>query len=446
MDYVEALACLEAVGAEVGSGVRPNVTRIKALTESLGNPQDSYFSIQIAGTNGKSSTTRMIAAILGAHGLTTGFYTSPHLQSPRERFGLAGLGPAGPVAEMISREAFAGVFDYLTPFIEKVENEAGDRVTYFETTTAMAFTWMAEIPVAAGVFEAGLGGVWDATNLVDSAVAVLTHVDVDHVEFLGATPLLNATEKVGIVKPDATVISAEQERDVVELINRTAGARVKYLGRDFEIVADEPALGGRFLSVRGLFADYEDLTLPLFGPHQSRNLALAIAACEGFLDRALDALALTEALGIVTSAGRMEILGRRPLVVIDGAHNPDGAAALAEALGQSFPRTKLILIAGISEGKDSAGILKHLLPLADRVIFTRGAHPRSADPSRLPALGHDVEIIEPLPKAIDVARDEATEDEMILVAGSLFLAGEARDYLVGPLDQITHRPNAGPQA
>ncbi len=434
MDYVEALRYLDAVGAEVGSGVRPNVQRIKALAELLGNPQDSYSSIQIAGTNGKSSTTRMIAAILGAHGITAGFYTSPHLQSPRERFGLAGLGPDGPVMEVISREAFAGTWDYLTPFIETIENEASDRVTYFETTTAMSFTWMAEVPVAVGVFEAGLGGAWDATNLVGSSVAVLTHVDVDHIEFLGATPLENAKEKVGIIKPDATVISAEQERDVVELINRTAGEPVKYLGRAFEIVADEPALGGRFLSVRGLFGLYEDLSLPLFGAHQSRNLAIAIAACEAFLDRALDPLALTEALGIVTSPGRMEILGKRPLVVIDGAHNPDGAAALAKALGQSFPRTKLTLIAGISEGKDSAGILKHLLPLADRVIFTRGAHLRSADPSRLPALGHDVEIIEPLPKAIDAARDEATPEEMILVAGSLFLAGEARDYLVGPLD------------
>jgi len=432
--YREALRRLDAVGAEVGSGIRPNVERIKALMELLGNPQDTYPAIQVAGTNGKSSTTRMIATILGAHGLNAGFYTSPHLQSPRERFGLAGLGPQGPVVEMISKESFAGVFDYLTLFIEKVENETLDRVTYFETTTAVAFTWMAEIPVAVGVFEAGLGGLWDATNLVASSVAVLTHVDVDHAEFLGTTPLENATEKVGILKPDAIMISAKQQRDVFELIDRTAGHRLKYMGRDFEITTDEPALGGRFLSVRGLFTDYQELSLPLYGPHQSRNLALAIAACEAFLDRALDPLALKEALRIITSAGRMEIAGRRPLVVIDGAHNPDGAAALTEAIGQSFPRTKLTLIAGISEGKDSTGILQHLLPLADRVIYTRGTHPRSTDPHLLPTLGRDVEIIEPFSKAIDVARDQASEEDMIVVAGSLFLSGEARDYLVGSVD------------
>lgn len=429
MDYAGALRALEAVGAEAGFGVRPDLSRIRALAELLGNPQDSFDSIQVAGTNGKSSTTRMIAAILGAHGLHTGFYTSPHLQSPRERFGLSGLGPAGPVSEMISKEAFAQTFDYLSLFVEKLENETGKSVTYFETTTAMAFTWMADVPVAAGVFEAGMGGAWDATNLVSGSVAVLTHIGVDHAEFLGATPLANATEKVGIIKPGAAVISAEQDRDVVELMNRTAGARVKYLGRNFEIVSDEPALGGRFASVRGLFANYEDLILPLFGSHQSRNLALAIAACEAFLGRALNGSALTEALGIITSPGRMEILGRRPLVVIDGAHNPGGAAALAEALGQSFPRTKLTLVAGISEGKDSEGILKHLLPLADRVIFTRAAHPRSADPSSLPTLGHEVEIIEPALLALEAARSEASEGDMILVAGSLFLAGEARGLI-----------------
>jgi len=431
----EAHAFLDARGF----GITPGLARIEALTRLLSEPQLNFLTIHLAGTNGKTSTARTLTSILAGHGLSTGLYTSPHLHDVRERFVLAGW-DEGPVWETIDEQEFADTLTYLLPFIQMVEDELGEPMTYFEITTAMAFEWMSERSVAAGVIETGLGGRWDATNLVRSSVSVLTPVDVDHAAYLGSTPAANGSEKVDIIKVGSTVVSAGQAPEVMQLLTARAtkvGARPLVLGTDFHIASNETAVGGRAVTVKTPNATYEDLFLPLHGAHQGVNLALAVAAAEAFLGRELDYELLQASLLTVTSPGRLEVVGRKPLVVLDGAHNPHAALALSNTLSSDFLYKNLTIVLAIFEDKDVKGVLDRLVPAADRVILTRGDNPRFASPETLRDLapvvpGQDApELVPAMEDAIDRARTISDEEDMILITGSLHAGGDARKYLLG---------------
>ncbi|MGQ0679452.1 MAG: bifunctional folylpolyglutamate synthase/dihydrofolate synthase [Actinomycetota bacterium] len=421
-----------------GFGITPGLERIKALMTLLDNPQLSYPTIHLAGTNGKSSTARMVTSILAAHGLTCGLYTSPHLRELTERFVLAGWSER-PVWEQISEQDLGGTLEYLLPFVQIVENDLFSSLTYFELTTALAFEWMAQRTVAVGVVETGMGGTWDATNLVDSAVVVLTQIDVDHSAFLGPTSRDNAMEKVGIIKPGSIVISAHQRPEVAALVGAAAreqGAQLLADGSEFALASNRTAIGGRSVTVRTARKSYEELFLPLHGAHQASNLALAVAAAEAFLDRPLDQVLLAEALAGVSSPGRLEVVGRRPLVVLDGAHNPHAAAALAHTLPEDFLYRRLTIVLSIFEDKDIPGILKHLVPLADRLVLTRSDSPRAMPPRALAehasAVGGAAEllVIDKIEQAISSAAESAGPEDLVLITGSLHAVGQARASLL----------------
>lgn len=439
-EYEEAVAGLEARGF----GIKPGLERMEQLVRLLDNPQLSYPTIHIAGTNGKTSTALLLGAILAAHGLKSGVYTSPHLETIRERFLLYGIEEGKIVSNMISEHEFASTLGYLGPFLEMIEGKEGREagtsdpslVTYFELTTLVAFEWMAEKAAAVGIFEAGMGGRWDATNVIDAQVAVLCSIGVDHADYLGTSPVENADEKVGIIKMGSSVVSGTQSGEVVDVIQRAAAAadaKMIALGKEFRIEADEPAVGGRAVSVTTPYGSYSDLFLPLHGSHQTENLAVAIAAAESLRAEALDEAALKSALDTIRIPGRLEIVGRKPLLMLDGAHNPSAAKALAVSLGETFPTLSITLVASIFSDKDAEGILHHLAPMAERLILTRSSSPRAADPRALarmvPEGSAEGQVIEPLGKALDEAITLTPKEDMVLVTGSLYGVGQARAHL-----------------
>jgi dihydrofolate synthase/folylpolyglutamate synthase len=437
LSYGRALAILDGRGF----GIRADLGRIADLVSLLDDPQLSYPAVHLAGTNGKTTTARMISAILVAHGISCGTYTSPHLQTVRERFAYAGPSDEGLAADIISKEDFASTLGYLMPFVEMVEGRRNEAVTYFELTTALAFEWMNQKTVGAGVFEAGMGGAWDATNVVRPSVAVLTHIEVDHTEFLGPTPLDNAREKAGIIKPGAEVVQATQRPEVAELIAakvKEAGANLATMGRDFDLTADRRAVGGRAIEVRGINASYDEVFVPLHGSHQSVNATIAVAACESFLGRKLDDDALRAGLAVVKSPGRMETVGTNPRTVLDGAHNPDAARALATALRETFADREFLFVVSVLADKDIDGILGALMPLASKVFFAPNSSPRSATARELAAhlAARDVEhdTAGSVADAVDAAVAGAGAGELIVVTGSLYAVGEARDHLLGPIE------------
>jgi dihydrofolate synthase/folylpolyglutamate synthase len=442
ISYSEAVRLLEGIGF----GIRPDLSRIEALVDLLAHPERGYPTIHVAGTNGKSSTARMIGAILAAHGLVTGVYTSPHLQSIRERFVTVGLAEAGAEGvrvafDCISPDEFAAIFAYLLPFVGMVEAQEEEPVTYFELTTALAFEWLADKAVGAGVFEAGLGGTWDATNVIESEVAAITRVALDHTSFLGSTAREQAMEKAGIIKQGGRVVCESQEPDVLEILQRAADqaeAPLVMAGRDFRLLSDRLAHEGRLISIEGCRGRYGDLFLPLHGSHQSANAAVAVAACEQFLERSLDEEALRVGLAAVESTGRLEVVRRNPLVVLDGAHNPAAAEALGPALAETFGKRRRIFVVSVFEDKDLEGILEQLTPYASEFVFTASSSPRAAPPERLAALGRwqgiPSEIVATLGLALNAAISRAGPEDLVAVTGSLFAVGEARDHLVGPLD------------
>jgi dihydrofolate synthase/folylpolyglutamate synthase len=440
LSYREARAAVEGRG----QGIRPGLARVEALTELLDHPERTYPTVQLAGTNGKSTTARMTGAILAAHGLRSGIYTSPHLQSIRERFLLGGDDEGRVAVGLIDPDEFAALVQYLLPFVGLVESRLGERVTYFELTTAMAFEWMADRSVAAGVYEAGLGGAWDATNVVRGDVSVLTRIGVDHIDLLGATPLDNAREKVGIVKPGARCVSATQQDDVADLVTRTArelGATLAVQGVDFRLAADAPAIGGRLISVDGPSGHrYEDLFVPLFGAPMAANATLAIAACEELLGRELNQEALAAGLGAVESPGRMEVVGREPVILLDGAHNPQAAAVLGPALAETFGGVPKVFVVSVFADKDVEGVLAGFAPFASRMVFWQASSPRSAPVEALEAAAGRAGILAgttgtagSLAEAIEMAKALAGAEGMLVVTGSLFAVGEARSLLVGPV-------------
>jgi dihydrofolate synthase / folylpolyglutamate synthase len=442
MDYQDAV---EALYARMPTRMAPSLERITRLAELLDHPERTAPAVHLTGTNGKTTTARMVASLLAAFGVGAGIYTSPHLQDVRERIALAD--------RPISREEFAETWTYLEPFLAEVDRTADQPVTFYEALTILAFTWFAELPVDAQVVEVGMGGTWDATNLVNGEVAVVNRVALDHPE-LGDTPAAVAAEKAGIIKPGATVVSQAQDDDVLEVIAGRAAemdAHLLVAGRDFGIERRRQAIGGQLLDLRTPTGVVPDVLVPLHGRHQADNAASALVAVEALLGahegawgpgtdvpvsgrRALDPDTVRGGFAAVTSPGRLEVVSRQPLVLLDGAHNPAGARALATALLEEFVVDRRTLVVACLADKDIRGILEGLLPATGRLVVTTNRSPRAAPAERLrkeaEALGVTAEVAPDVPTAVRQAIDDATESEAVVVTGSLYTVGEARELLL----------------
>jgi folylpolyglutamate synthase/dihydropteroate synthase len=446
--------------------IQPSLDRISALTALLGDPQRAYPVIHITGTNGKTSTARMTETLLRARGLRTGLFTSPHLSSIRERISVDG--------EPLSAERFADAYDEVLPYLALVDESQPAALSFFEVLTAMAFAVFADAPVDVAVLEVGVGGTWDCTNIADGTVAVVTPISLDHERYLGNTVTAIAGEKAGIIKPGAVAVLAQQPVDAAEvLLRRVAevGATVAREGLEFGVTRRELAVGGQLLGIRGLLGDYDDLFLPLFGAHQAGNAACALAAVEAFAGAAptagpdagdaggswgvvppgqaqpaaLDVELVRSAFAMMSSPGRLEVVRRSPVVIVDAAHNPAGMAATVAALSEAFTFTELVAILAVSEDKDVPGILDELEPVASELVVTGNSSPRSADPGKLAEMaaavfGPDrVRAVPRLDDAIEIGvalADEADAREaagggvpgnaVVLIAGSVVTAGDAR--------------------
>jgi dihydrofolate synthase/folylpolyglutamate synthase len=429
MDFRAAQAYLDA---RIGLGIHPGTERVVALTDALGRPQDSFRSIAVSGTNGKFSVAAMTSAILDALGLAVGLYTSPHLESVTERVSVAGQG--------LTEEAFADALSYLEPYIEQVEAERPDRLTYFETLTAMAIEVFFDQAVHAAVLETGLGGEWDATNVVDAEVAVITKVAMDHVAEFGGDLERAAWEKAGVIKPDAAVVTGVTEPDLLRIVEqraveRRAGPLIR-LGRELEVAERFPAVGGQSVTIRTPERVYEDLYLPLFGPHQASNAALAVAAAEAFGGGPLDPDGVAAGLERVRLPARIEVVSRHPVVVVDGGHNPDATRAVLETLTTEIAHGRLVVVAGMLEDKQVEEVMGLLSGSAQSFHLAAPDSDRAAPVSRLADALVDAGVPNGavaahggVGEAIQGALDEAGEEDLVLVFGSLYTAGEARAWL-----------------
>jgi folylpolyglutamate synthase/dihydropteroate synthase len=478
--------------------IDPSLDRIRELTSLLGDPQRSYPVIHLTGTNGKTSTARMTEVLLRTRGLRTGLFTSPHLVSMRERICVDG--------EPLSPERFVEAYREIEPYLELVDDHQPVRLSFFEVLVAMAFATFADAPVDVAVVEVGMGGTWDNTNVADGVVAVITPISIDHVQYLGDTVAAIATDKAGIIKPGAVAVLGQQPVDAAAALLRRAadvGASVAREGIEFGVLSRELAVGGQRLAIKGLLGEYHDLFLPLFGAHQAANAACALAAVEAFSGAqgspqgaasggddsaatdspggpglaggtvALDYELVAGAFATMASPGRLEIVRRSPLVLIDAAHNPGGMAATAAALTESFGPAEVIAVLAVSADKDVAGILDQLEPVVEAVVVTSNSSDRSMAPSALAelavaSLGPDrVHIADRLDDAIELAvglADEAaaviggplagllpSEVEhspvaagtLVLITGSVVTAGDARLLLTGGGLDVPARDVAG---
>jgi dihydrofolate synthase/folylpolyglutamate synthase len=401
----------------------PTLERIRELLGLLGDPQHQYPVIHVTGTNGKTSTSRAITALLAAHDLSVGTYTSPHLVSVTERI----LWNGEPISD--------GAFASLVAQLAHLEPLMTERPTWFELVTAAGFAFFADVAVDAAVVEVGLGGTWDATNAADGAVAVITSIGLDHTEFLGDTHESVAGEKSGIIKPGAAVVVGyvdDGPRAVIdEAAARVGAERVWHAGDDFRVISDRVAIGGRLLSVRTPFTTYHEVFLPLHGAHQSENLACALAAAEAFFDRALNEELVQAAAAALTSPGRLEVVGRNPLVIVDGMKNEEGAAAARATLDEEWatvaPR---VLVVGMlqGKGKDPLRILEALgAKSAALVVACPAPSPRTMPPEDIVAaaqsLGVKADLAADVNTAVAIAKEAAGPDGLVLVAGSLYVAG-----------------------
>lgn len=420
------------------SKIAPSIERIRDLADLLGNPQRGYPVIQLSGTNGKTSTARMIDELLRELGLRTGRFTSPHLESVTERICIDG--------EPISADRFTDIYHEIAPYLELVDARHPVRLSFFEVLVAMAYSAFADAPVEVAIVEVGLGGTWDATSIADAKVAVVMPIAIDHVDYLGETVAEIATEKAGIIGDGAFAVLAEQPEEAAEVLaERIAetGATVAGEGADFGVRSRSLAVGGQLLELDGLTGTYEDVFLPLHGAHQARNAATAVAAAEAFVgggQEALDPAAVRTALARVESPGRLEVLRRGPTVLIDAAHNPASARALTQAIQDEFSFTRLVGVVAVLSDKDVRGILEELEAVLTSVVVTENSSPRCLPVSDLANVAEQVfgpervvsvpGLSDAIAAAVGLVEEEALLGGAgVLVTGSVVTAGNARALL-----------------
>lgn len=418
--------------------IAPTLERIAALADVLGSPQLSYPTIHIAGTNGKTTTTRLIDSLCYQLGMRTGRFTSPHLESFLERISING--------EPISPEGMIATYNDIALYLDLIDSKMPNKLSFFESMCALAFVAFAEYPVDVGIFECGMGGEWDSTNVISAAVSVVTPIGFDHMEYLGDTLEKIATTKSGIIKDNSFAVLARQEAEVAQiLMHKCAQVDATPLreGVEYSVKNRALAVGGQLISISGVYGDYDDLFLPLHGAHQAANAATALAAVEVFAgETQLDETVVREAFANATSPGRCEIIMRNPTVIIDAAHNPHGAQSLRKTMKDEFDFDTIIAVIAPMGDKDVDGILEELEDVVSHVIVSRNSSHRAAPLSELKSqassiFGSDrVTAIESLSEALSTAIEQARlhngvhdSNAAVLVAGSVITAGEARGII-----------------
>jgi dihydrofolate synthase / folylpolyglutamate synthase len=417
--------------------IDPTIDRVAQVCELLGDPQRAYRVVHVTGTNGKTSTARMIERLVREHGLRTGRFTSPHLSRVTERIAIDG--------EPISDEDFVATWQDVAPYVHMIdvrEREQGrPGLSFFEVFTVMALAAFADAPVDVAVIEVGMGGRWDATNVVHGEVAVITPVAHDHERWLGHSLVEIAGEKAGIIKEGATLVLATQQEEAESVILGEAaaqGVRVVREGVDIEVLDRQVAVGGQLLTLRGTGGVYTEVFLPLFGAHQAHNALAALAATESLMagGGALDGGVVEAAFATVDSPGRLEIVRSSPTVIVDGAHNPAGAESLVAALDEAFAFQRVVGVVGVMADKDAESILATLEPGLAEIVITRAATDRSMEVDDLAEIANDVfgedrvHVRERLDDAVTLASDLAEggveRGAGVIVTGSIFLVAEAR--------------------
>lgn len=428
MNYQQAIAYVDR---HIGLGGEPGLDRMKDLLDLMGRPHEGYPIIHVAGTNGKTSTARLATLILVAHGLTTGTYTSPHLQDIEERLAVNG--------RFSTSEEFALAISDVAAFADLREGAGDVPNTYFELTTAAAFAFFADQAVNAAVLEVGLGGRLDSTNVVDAEVCVVTSIGRDHTEYLGGDLRQIASEKLAIAGPGSILVTGELPEDALDEANRRArdlGIQHRRYGHDYGIARYERGVGGWLVSIEGAETTYEDIFLPLHGHYQLTNLAIAIASAEALIGRKLDVEALRDAADVATAPGRMEPLASSPFVMIDAAHNADGVETLVESLREEYPTTRWQLLFGVMGDKNVELMIEHLAPVVKGVITTAVDEKRAVPAVELAEVVRriipDVPALaaENVEYGLDMARAEAGGEGAVLVTGSIYLVGRVRDLLI----------------
>lgn len=425
----DALAFLDA---RIGSGVKPGLERIRGVLELMGEPHLGVPVIHVAGTNGKTTTVRLLEDLFGELGLKVGAFTSPHLEQIEERFTLNG--------DPLDGESFTQAVADVAPFVEMFEAEHETTVTYFELTAAIAFAAFAAAATDVAIIEVGLGGRWDATNVVQADVSVITGVAMDHMAFLGDSLAAIAAEKVAILKDGGTLVTgilpAAAEGAITARVAET-GSKWLRRGEHYDVVDVVQAVGGWLCDVRGLYDDYPDLMLPLHGRHQVDHLGTAIAAAEAFFERGLDPERVRAAAATAVSPGRIEVVGRNPLVILDGAHNEEGITGLATALAEEFPEAARVLVVGFRGDRDPVALLAPLVGLVSEVIATAPDDPAALGADEVAAAAREVfgpetpvDLVEPVAQAITEALDRVAATDAVVVSGSLYVVGEARTRLM----------------
>jgi dihydrofolate synthase / folylpolyglutamate synthase len=436
------MAELDITGRWGEGRMNPSRERIAALVELLGDPQRTYRSIHLTGTNGKTSSARMIDELLRGFGLRTGRFTSPHLSQITERIVVDG--------EPVSARTFVDAYRELVPFLELVDGQFDVKLSFFEVMVALAYSIFADAPVDVAVVEVGLGGVWDATNVIDAEIAVVTPIDLDHTQLLGNSVAEIAAEKAGIIKPGATAVLARQADDAAAALLRRAAevdATVAREGSEFGVLERRVAVGGQVVTLQGLGGTYDEVFLPLHGAFQAQNAALSLAAVEAFFGAGrasgpLDVDTVRSVFAGVRSPGRLEVVRVAPTVIVDSAHNPHGMRATVASLGEEFDFRRLVGVVGVLSDKDATSMLQVLEPVLDEVVITQNASLRAVPADELAALavsvfGTDRVTVEPrLDDAIETAvrlSEESADGVLsgagVLITGSVITAGEARTLL-----------------
>ena len=417
--------------------IEPSLDRISALVDALGSPQISFPTVHIGGTNGKTSTSRMVDALFTELEYRTGRFTSPHLESFLERISIKG--------EAISPAELIATYNDIALYLDLIDSRSDTPISYFEALTALAFVAFAEHPVDIGIIEVGMGGDWDATNVIQSVVSVLMPIGLDHNEYLGETIEEIARTKAGIIKPESHVVLAAQEPEVARILLERVVEKsaIPYReGIEFALLRRDIAVGGQLIAIRGVHGEYSDIYLPLHGAHQAANAAIAVATVEAFVGVKLDEDLVRAAFAGVSSPGRLEILHRDPTVIIDAAHNPHGAKALAETIRSEFDFESIFCVLGILGDKDVKGFLKALEPVVDRLVVTKSQSPRALSVAELFVLA--IEVFgsdrvfkeDDLASAITYAMEQVTLINQVsdgvsavVITGSVVTAGSARVIL-----------------